>query len=116
MEMDRIRETFNDGVLFYGRYMDLLSGKKKRIGKEFAEEGKLFFRELNCREQDYITAEAAGSVLDIKVKTPYPRHLKLLNKSNLIVKIHEQLYEVIKVDSDKYYLYFYLMKVGDSNS
>ncbi|MCD4907226.1 phage head closure protein [Enterococcus faecalis] len=112
--MDRIRETFTDGVIYFGRFKDILSEKKKRIGKEFVEEGKLFFRYLSIREQDYILGGSLGKQLDIKLKTPYPVSLKKKMNQKLAFMIEEEQYEAIKIDKDKNFLYFYLGKVGDS--
>ncbi|EOH96383.1 phage head closure protein [Enterococcus pallens] len=111
--MDRIRETFNDGVMYYGRNKDILSDKKKIIGKEFAKEGKLFFRELSIRDQDYRVADGIGKVVDMKIKTVYPPSFKKVAKHNLVGKIDGSIYEVFKVDHDSNYLYFYLTKVGE---
>lgn len=111
--MDRIRETFVDGRMEYGRFKDKLSEKKKRIGKEFVKEGKLFFRELSIREQDYQFAKGLDTQLDLKIKTPYPSIFRGVKKRDLIGKINGEFFDVVKVDHDRFYLYFYLTKVGD---
>ncbi|EGO2798141.1 phage head closure protein [Enterococcus faecalis] len=112
--MDRIRETFTDGVLYFGRFKDILSEKKKRIGKEFVEEGKLFFRYLSIREQDYISCSSFGKQVDVKLKTHYPYSLKKNMNQKLAFIIDDEQYEAIKIDKDTNYLYFYLAKVGGS--
>lgn len=111
--MDRVRETFTDGVLVYGHYTTKLSAKKKVIGKEFVKEGKLFFRELYARESDFLTCSSMGAVLEVKLKTLFPPVFRKVNKTDLVVKIDETEYEVIKADdSDKHYIYFFLAKSG----
>lgn len=117
--MDQYRETFNDGVLFYGSYKTIRSESRKTIGKQFVQQGKLFYRELSVRDSDYLKFGAMGSTIDIKVKTPMPPSLRSIDKSVLIVKINDDEYNIINTDRDRHYLYFYLHKVdkgeGDSN-
>lgn len=114
MALEQVRETFNDGVLQYGNYQTLRSESRKRIGKTFVSSGSLFYRELSVRESDYLQFGAMGSTLDMKIKTPMPPLLKNINKDNLIIKINDADYNIIKADRDRKYLYFYLHKVeGD---
>jgi len=111
---ERIRETFNDGILAYGFKKTQRSENGKRIGGVFTPEGKLAFQELSCRESDYQMAGARGTILSLKVKTLYPPSFRKINKSKLKVVVDGKEYDVIKVDSDpqKQYLYFYLQEVG----
>ncbi|UOE54921.1 phage head closure protein [Cytobacillus oceanisediminis] len=112
--MDQYRETFNDGVLVYGHKTTQRSQTGKRIGEVFTAEGKLYYREMSCRQSDYELANASGSKLDIKVKTPYPPSFRKINKNKLLIQIDGEEYESINVDHDasKLYLFFYLQKVG----
>ncbi|WBX80126.1 phage head closure protein [Virgibacillus salarius] len=109
-----IHEVFNDGFLRYGRRKTKRDEARKRIGEEFVEEGKLAFRLLNAREEDYRFAGVMGASLDLKVKTRYPPSFKNVRKSNLKSVIDGIEYDVIDVDrdNDKRYLYFYLQEVG----
>jgi hypothetical protein len=116
MALERVRETFNDGVLKYGTYKTIRSEARKVIDKQFSEQGSLFYREMSVRDSDYIQFGAKGSTLDIKVKTLMPPNLKNIDKDNLVIKINNDDYSIITTDRDKYYLYFYLHKVdGDNN-
>jgi len=110
-----LHEVFNDGFLIYGH--DTTKREKgKRVGEVFNPEGKLAFKLLSAREQDYDLAGSKGSTLDLKVKTLYPPSFRNVKKTNLKCLIDSVKYEVIHVDwdNDKRYLYFYLQEVGDS--
>jgi hypothetical protein len=109
------RETFNDGFLSYGHKQTQRSATGKRIGEAFTEEGKLAFKEMSCRDQDYHMAGIMGASLDRKVKTLYPPSFRTINKNKLKVVISNIEYDVITVDSDGMYLYFYLQEVGAIN-
>lgn len=113
----RIRETLNDGYLLYGRRITKRSNTGKKIGIKFNEEGKLAFKEVSCREQDYQMAAISSNSLDLKVKTLYPPFFRSINKNKLKVVIENIEYDVILVDPDysKNFLYFYLQEVGVLN-
>jgi SPP1 family predicted phage head-tail adaptor len=106
------RETFNDGYLVYGHKQTQRSNTGKRIGEVFTGEGKLAFKEMSLRDQDYQMAGIMGVSLDRKVKTLYPPSFRTINKNKLKVVISNIEYDVITVDSDGMYLYFYLQEVG----
>lgn len=110
-----LRKVFNDGILIYGHNQTERSETGKKIGDVFTEEGRLHFREVSSREQDYRLVDALSSTLDLKVETRYPPHFKNVQKSDLIIKINKVIYEVIRVDPDetKSFLFFYLQKVGE---
>lgn len=108
MANKQIRETFNDGLLEYGLYKTQRNAARKVLGKTFERVGALFYRELALRESDHSQYGAAGTSLDLKVKTLAPPNLRI-SKDDMMVKINEQMYSIIWVDSDKKtYLYFYL--------
>ncbi|MED4492827.1 phage head closure protein [Heyndrickxia coagulans] len=117
MALARVRETFNDGVLTYGAYKTIRTESRKVTGKQFVEQGRLFYREMSVRESDYLQFGAMGSTLDLKVKTPMPPALRKIDKDKLIVRIDGDDFNIITVDRDANYLYFYLHKVdgGDKN-
>ncbi|EJR11142.1 hypothetical protein [Bacillus cereus group sp. BceL310] len=110
--MKSYNETFNDGFLRYGRTETKRSENAKRIKGVFAEEGRLAFRELSARDSDYQSCGSLNAKLDKKVKTLFPPSFRSVNKNKLKVVIDQLEYDVIKVDSDKQYLYFYLQEVG----
>lgn len=110
----RIREIFNDGFLLYGQRKTVRTNGKK-TGTEFTSEGRLAYKEMSIREQDYQTAAIRSSRLDLKVKTLYPPFFKGIRKNKLVVVIDKIEYDVILVDSDysKNFLFFYLQEVGE---
>lgn len=112
MALERIRETFNDGLLQFGHNETLRSPTLKRIGERFVPEGNLFFRQLSVRTDDYLQFGAMGKTLDLKVKTHLPPSLKPFDSESTIVRIIEDDYQVITFDRDSHYLYLYLHKVG----
>lgn len=111
----RIRESLNDGILLYGHNTTKRSATGKNIGTVFQQEGKLHFREMSHREQDYRLVDALTSTLDLKVKTYYPPNFKNIQKTDLIVRIGTIQYEVIRADPDneRAYLFLFLQKVGE---
>lgn len=110
----RIRETFNDGFLQYGHRRTVRTNGKK-TGTEFISEGRLAFKELSAREQDYQMVDLSTSSLDLKLKTLYPPFFKSIRKNKLKVLIDKIEYDVLKVDPDygKNFLFFYLQEVGE---
>lgn len=128
---DLHRERFNDGYMTYGYTTTQRSGSGKRMGSDFQDEGKLAFRLLNHRDQDYELASTMGSQLDLKVKcllpppvksnrvdqtlpTLFSNGMKNLRKSKIKVRIDRVIYDVITVDfdSNRRYIFFYLQEVG----
>lgn len=112
------RETFTDGYMQYGKKVTERSSTKKRIGESFQLQGSLAFRVLSSREGDYRLIDAMNSSLDLKIKTMKPRDFNPKRKaSGLLVRIDEDEYDVVHVDSDDQhlYLYFYLQRVGGRN-
>jgi len=109
-----VHETFNDGFLSYGHNVVLRNSTGKRTGESFTEKGKLAFKLVSVRDQDYELAGSMNASLDLKVKTPFPPSFRNVTRSNLKCVSENVLYDVIKVDwdSNKRYLYFYLQKVG----
>lgn len=115
--MKQYRETFNDGYLHYGYTETVRSERGKRIGSSFSTKGKLAFKEMSCRNEDYELASTMNANLDRKVKTMFPPSFRNLSKNLLKVVIEEVEYDVIDVDNDpgKRYLFFRLQKVGVIN-
>ncbi|TGB04693.1 phage head closure protein [Halobacillus salinus] len=109
-----LHEVYNDGFLVYGRHETLRSPTRKVIGKEFVEKGKLAYQLMSIREEDYSMAETMGSSVDVKVKTPFPPLFLRWKKSDLVIRIGAEEYEVISVDYDrsKRNLFFYLRQIG----
>ena len=57
--------------------------------------------------------DTIGSKLSKKVKTPYHPIAKSYEKDKYFVVIDGVRFNTVYVDSDIYYLYFYLERVGD---
>lgn len=111
------RETFNDGFMRYGLKEDVKSSTGKKVGDTFNEQGRLAFRELSQREQDYQLANSVNSSLDLKVKTLFHPAFVRKSKTKFSFIIDGDEFETFKVESDssKLYLYFYLQRVGAWN-
>jgi hypothetical protein len=117
-----VHEIFNDGYLSYGFRSIERSSQGKRIGETFLQKGKLAFKLMSARDQDYQLVGTMGSSLDLKVKTMLPPTIPTLfsesytdlRKSNITVRIGSIEYDVITVDFDnsRRYLFFYLQEVG----
>lgn len=111
----QIREVLNDGFANYGVQKTERSANRVRVNGKFENMGRLAFKTLSCREQDYQIAQTLSAVLDMKIKTFYPPDLKDFPKNKLKIRINNIEYDVIKVDHDteKRYLFFYLQEVGN---
>jgi hypothetical protein len=111
-----VHEVFNDGFLQYGHDIPIRNERGKLIGDDFKAEGKLAFKEMSAREQDYEMVGASSSNLDLKLKTYRPPNFRKVSKTKMKCVIDGIKFDVIRVDdSDKRYLYFYLQKVGVLN-
>lgn len=110
-----VHEVFNDGFLTYGRSKTTRDKSGKRIGETFTAEGKVSYKLINARTEDYEMAYSTGTTLDKKVKTRFPPSFKNVKKTSLKVRMDSMEYDVINVDCDsgKRYLYFYLQEVGE---
>lgn len=108
-------ETYNDGVLYFGKVKSKLGKANKKIGEEFSEEGTLFFEELEAREQDYHLFQSMGKELSLKLKTQCSAELRKTVGPDSVVKIDSMKYEVSKtsMDKQKTTLYWYLTRVGE---
>jgi hypothetical protein len=56
--------------------------------------------------------QSLGSKLSRKVKTPYHPIANDFNKDKYFAVIYDTEYNVIYIDSDNYFIYWYLEKVG----
>lgn len=101
-------ESYNDGILEFGKIESTFNENRKKIGESFSSIGKLFFAQMSCRDNDIMQASSMGYVIDIKVKVPFRKEINSKNK----VKIDNETYDIKKIDSDKNNVYLYLQKVG----
>lgn len=99
-------DSYNDGILFYGEVKSKLDNQARKIGEEFVLKGKLFYDEMSKRDQDLEVANSLEKTLDYKVKTP-----RIDLDSTYKVKIKEEYYDIIYIDSDEKNNYIYLTKV-----
>lgn len=114
MVNQRIRETFNDGILTIKTQVTKRNELKKKIGTSYENvAGPLRFKNVSIRESDLATMDAIGSRLSKKVKTPYHPVARDFNKDKYFIVINGVRFNSVYVDSDNFYLYFYLEKVGD---
>ncbi|WP_413538971.1 head-tail adaptor protein [Enterococcus malodoratus] len=114
MANKRVRETFNDGNLMIKTQVTKRNELKKKIGTSYENvAGPLRFKNLSIRESDLATMNAMDSRLSKKVKTPYHPIARKFNKDKYFIAIDDIRFNSVYVDSDNYYLYFYLEKVGD---
>lgn len=100
--------VYNDGVLFYGKIKPVFGKGNKKIGEDFEKEGRLFFELMSARNEDAITADALGYVIDKKIKTHY---LPILTSKHK-VKINNTLYDIKSLDNDRVNTFLYLQKAG----
>jgi hypothetical protein len=114
MALERIRETFNDGMLQYGENKTIRSETRKNLGRKFVPSGSLFYRIMTIRESDYLQNDAMGERIDLKLKAQLPPSLRKIDKDKVKIKVDSDLYDVITTDRDNNYLYFYLHRIeGD---
>lgn len=114
MANQRIREIFNDGNLTIKTQVTKRNELRKKVGTGYEKvAGPLRFRNLSIRESDLSAMDAIGSKLSKKVKTPYHPIAKSYEKDKYFVVIDGVRFNTVYVDSDRYYLYFYLERVGD---
>lgn len=102
-------ENYNDGILYYGFYKEVFNLKNIIEGKEFIENGKLFFKTLSIREEDRYSFDTDDSKLSLKLKVKKNNIIKV----NHIVKINEEFYSIKNIDSDTNNLYIYLSNYLD---
>lgn len=111
----KIRETFNDGYITYGHKGTVRNELGQDTGDEaFIVKGKLAYKEISCREEDYQMASFMSATLSFKLKTLFPPSFRNVTKNKLKIIKDGIEFHVIKVDPDreKSCLYFYLQEVG----
>lgn len=122
MKNKKVSKTYNDGLIYFGHYVDVRNEFKKVIGQTFSIEGTLRYSEKNVREQDTLQALAQESQLDLKVAVPMTPAFANINRDKLHCKVLGKqqdniMYSVLTVDLnrtlDEYYLT--LQKVGVKN-
>lgn len=103
--------SFNDGILHFGDYIEGYDELGDATEKEFVSQGRLFFAFSSIREEDAMKYDSAKKVV-LKIKTPY---LSVLN-SNHVIKYNDQYYQLTHIDSaiNRQSLFLYLSSYMDT--
>lgn len=109
----RVRETFNDGWIKIKTQKTKRNELGKKVGFEDTDVAPLKYKNVSMRDSDITTMDAMGSKLTKKIKTPFHPIAKKFNKDKYFIVINDVRYNVIYVDYDNFYTYFYLESVGD---
>lgn len=86
-------DSFNDGLIHFGSYVERYDDKGDATEKEFVPKGRLFFALSSIREQDALKYDSSKKVT-LKLKTPY---LQILN-SNHVIRYNDEYYSVTHID------------------
>lgn len=106
--------NLNDGLLAYGKKTSQRDPiTRKYIGEVFKDEGHLYFDYRSLRQSGYFVSDANISKSDIKVVTYYNPEISESHK----VVIEGIEYDIVTLDvsDDKWYMYWYLQRVGKIN-
>lgn len=95
--------SFTDGVMYVGKEESKWKGSRK-IGYEFIPITKVKFSEVYKREEDVLYARQVNRRLDLKLKTYRVQGLD----NDALVRIDNQIYDVIKTDGKGKELFVYL--------
>ncbi|MTN46237.1 phage head closure protein [Turicibacter sanguinis] len=86
-------DSFNDGVIHFGDYMERYDENGDATIKEFVQSGRLYFALSSIREQDALKYDSSQKVT-MKIKTPY---LPLIN-SNHVISYNGEYYSITHID------------------
>ena len=86
-------DSFNDGVILFGDYMERYDENGDATEKEFVQSGRLYFSLSSIREQDALKYDSSQKVT-MKIKTPY---LPLIN-SNHVICYNGEYYSITHLD------------------
>lgn len=109
----RVSEVFNDGILTIKTQTTLRSATGKKLGVTDKELASVRFRNMSIRESDITTMQALDSRIAKKVKSPMHPICRDFNNDKYFALIGETQFNVIYVDSDNYFAFWYLEKVGE---
>lgn len=98
-------DSFNDGIIHFGEYMEQYDENGDATIKEFVRNGRLYFALSSIREQDALKYDSSQKVT-MKIKTPY---LPLIN-SNHVICYNGDYYSITHLDPgiNRKSLYLYL--------
>lgn len=106
--------NLNDGLLAYGKKTSIRDPiTRKYIDEVFKDEGHLYFDYRSLRQSGYFVSDANINKSDIKVVTYYN---SVITESHKVV-IEGIEYDIVALDvsDDKWYMYWYLQRVGKIN-
>ena len=86
-------DSFNDGIISFGDYIELYDDNGDATIKEFATNGRLYFSLSAIREQDSLKYDSTKKVT-LKIKTPY---IPLIN-SNHVVNYNDDYYSITHIE------------------
>lgn len=109
----RVSEVFNDGILTIMTQTTLRSDTGKKLGVTDKELASVRFRNMSIRESDITTMQALDSRIAKKVKSPMHPICRDFNSDKYFAVISKTKYNVIYVDSDNFFAFWYLEKVGE---
>ncbi|EOT42603.1 hypothetical protein I569_00235 [Enterococcus dispar ATCC 51266] len=113
MSNQRVTEVFNDGILTIKTQTTLRSDTGKKLGVTDEKLASVRFRNMSIRESDITTMQALDSRIAKKVKSPMHPICRDFNNDKYFAVIGGNQFNVIYVDSDNYFAFWYLEKVGE---
>lgn len=113
MSNQRVTEVFNDGILTIKTQTTLRSDTGKKLGVTDEKLASVRFRNMSIRESDITTMQALDSRIAKKVKSPMHPICRDFNNDKYFAVIGGTQFNVIYVDSDNYFAFWYLEKVGE---
>lgn len=109
----RVSEVFNDGLLTIKTQKTRRNEAGKKLGVTDEELASVRFRNMSIRSSDIETMQALDSKIAKKVKSPMHPICFNFNNDEYFAVIGKTRFNVIYVDSDNYFAFWYLEKVGE---
>lgn len=103
--------SFNDGILHFGDYIEGYDELGDATEKEFVSQGRLFFSFSSIREEDALKYADTGVKVTLKVRTPFFKKVT----SSAVIQIQDQLFSVgyLEPSLDQRTLFLYLTELKD---
>ncbi len=86
-------DSFNDGIIHFGDYIERYDENGDATVKEFVQSGRLYFALSSIREQDSLKYDSSKKVT-MKIKTPY---LPFINV-NHVIRCNNEYYSITHID------------------
>lgn len=100
--------TYNDGVIIFGVFREVLDKSENIMKKEFIEEGKLFFSYSTIREVDKFKFNT-----DLKSEIKLKTIKNPILDSNKLIKLDNKYYEIEHIDKSKTELFIFIYDFVD---